>query len=220
MGDVRFSVSKHIQFAPIIQELAQIHKFAATQLSESPLENSPFSIFAMSTPRSVVEPAPWCRNSVARAATEVDDCKVFVWRVYAGKGLPIVERGPPKGLRNRSKRYGIYPLVREADWDPSKPFGSEAAPATKKAEGFAKQTQGTASLIASLSVYLQWRQGFVSGALVKREKVRVALLARFPPPPHRWQMDDTLAGAMALSNYLIAAIYQQAHLETDDGIRL
>ena len=93
------------------------------------------------------------------------------------------------------------------DWDPAKPFGVRPNTATKEAERFAKQVESTSALLARLSIYLQWTQGFISATILNQEKERVALLAGLPPPPMpECMVDETLAGAVSLANYLTAAI--------------
>ena len=94
------------------------------------------------------------------------------------------------------------------DWDPAKPFGPKGPhPVNKEVDRFAKQVESTLSLLARLSIYLQRTQGFISATIVNREKERAALLAGLPPPPMpECMVDETLAGAVSLANYLTAAI--------------
>ena len=93
------------------------------------------------------------------------------------------------------------------DWDPAKPFGAKPNTATKEAERFAKQVESTSALLARLSIYLQRTQGFISATILNREKERAALFAGLTPPPMpECMVDETLAGAVSLANYLTAAI--------------
>ena len=55
--------------------------------------------------------------------------------------------------------------------------------------------------------YLPCIQGLISATILNWEKEHAALLAGLPPPPvPECMVDETLAGAVSLANYLTAAI--------------
>ena len=179
-----------------------------------PEEESEFSVFTTANPRSVEAPALWCRDQVAKKACTVDDRRVV--KDAGSFGDSTLTRFFPLGKEDETllKVLEIDAEVIEylrstykPDWDPAKPFGHKSNTATKEAERFAKQVESTSALLARLSIYLQRTQVFISATILNREKERAALLAELPPPPMpECMVDETLAGAVSLANFLTAAI--------------
>ena len=174
-----------------------------------------FSVFATPTSRAVEAPALWARDGVSKIACTVDDRRVVKEAGSFGDStlarfFPLVEEDETllKVLEVDAEVTEYMRSTYKLDWDPAKPFGPKGPhPVTKEAERFAKQVESTSSLLARLSIYLQRTQGFISATIVSREKERAALLAGLTPPPMpECMVDETLAGAVSLANYLTAAI--------------
>ena len=190
-------------------------KFSSPPSASPPPEESEFSVFATPTSRAVEAPALWGRDRVSKIACTVDDRRVVKEAGSFGDStlarfFPLVEEDETllKVLEVDAEVTEYMRSTYKLDWDPAKPFGPKGPhPVTKEAERFAKQVESTSSLLARLSIYLQRTQGFISATIVSREKERAALLAGLPPPPMpECMVDETLAGAVSLANYLTAAI--------------
>ena len=210
-----FRFSQPLEFVPVIQALAKIHNFDVPEPTAPPIEDSEFSVFATSAPRrSVVTRVPWTMDPMARAASNIDDRRIVKEASSFGdstlaKFFPLCEEDEAlvKVLEIDQEVTDYIRATHQPNWDTDKPFGSKPPRPTKEAERFARQTESTASLLVRLTIYLQRTQGFISGALLAREKERAAMLAGVAPPPMAdYLVDGTLAGAISLSNYLAAAI--------------
>ena len=210
-----FKFSHPLEFVPVLHALAKVLKFSSPPSASPPPEESEFSVFATPTSRAVEAPALWGRDRVSKIACTVDDRRVGKEAGSFGDStlarfFPLVEEDETllKVLEVDAEVTEYMLSTYKLDWDPAKPFGPKGPhPVTKEAERFAKQVESTSSLLARLSIYLQRTQGFISATIVNREKERAALLAGLPPPPMpECMVDETLAGAVSLANYLTAAI--------------
>ena len=207
--------SRPLEFVPVLHALAKVLKFSSPPSASPPPEESEFSVFATPTSRAVEAPALWARDGVSKIACTVDDRRVVKEAGSFGDStlarfFPLVEEDETllKVLEVDAEVTEYMRSTYKLDWDPAKPFGPKGPhPVTKEAERFAKQVESTSSLLARLSIYLQRTQGFISATIVSREKERAALLAGLTPPPMpECMVDETLAGAVSLANYLTAAI--------------
>ena len=123
--------------------------------------------------------------------------------------FPLVEEDETllKVLEIDAKVIEYLRSTYKLDWDLTKPLGEKPNTGTKEAERFTKQVESTSALLTRLSIYLQRTQEFISVTILNQEKECPALLAGLPPPPMpECMVDETLAGAVSLANYLTAAI--------------
>ena len=195
-----------LEFVPIIHALSKVLKFSPPPTDSPPAEESEYSVFAKASARSVAAPALWSRDRVARKACAVDNKQVVKDAGLFGDSaltrfFPLVEEDETllKILKIDAEVIEYLRSTYKLDWDPAKPF--------KEAERFAKQVESTSALLMHLSIYLQRTQGFISVTILNQEKERAALLAGLPRPPMpECIVDETLAGAVSLANYLTAAI--------------
>ena len=136
-------------------------KFKAPEAAGAP-EPDPFSVFATASTRTVVASVPWAREAIARAATAVNNQHVVGNATSYGesnlaRAFPLTEEDEGV-LRILEVDPQVTEFLRttagQPAFDPAKPFGAKPSPAVRAADKFARQTEGTASLMARLSAYL------------------------------------------------------------------